>query len=937
MRLLSLHARGIGLAFALCVALAAGALRAAAATPPPAHAASTCPWVGSALPIGERVAMVMRRMSLRDEITLVEGHGVTNSHIYYVPGIPHLCLPEINMENGPSGVGDLLAGVTQLPAGVSLAATWDPPLAERYGAVIGAEERAKGVNVVLGPTINIDRDPRWGRLFESFSEDPRLTAEIATAEIRGIQGKGVIAEVKHFAVYNQETFRNTPADDAIVGARALHEIYLPAFRAAIRRGEAGAVMCAYSTVNGEPSCQNSYLLTQVLRGRWDFAGFVTSDYQAVHATAAALDGTDQEQPFSAYFGASLLDAVQKNVIPRAALNTMVARILTELFRFGLVDHPLTGLLSALVTSRADARVARQVAEEGTVLLKNDDAVLPLAPSGTGTIAVIGPGALVSPGDAGGGSAYVAPTHPVSPLGGIEQAVNVGRPVVYAEGLPADADLAPIPESALSVPYRGTAPGGHYSATLTAPETGTYVLAFRNPCHCYAPATLRLDGHEVLSDPGTPPTATFSAAVKLTAGHAYGLTLTGATSELSWARPSDIAPYIAKAVHAAKQAAVAIVVVSDDTETEAADRPDLRLPSAQNELVDAVAAANPRTVVVIDAGAPIAMPWLDKVAAVLDAWYPGQANGTALAAILFGAADPGGHLPVTFPRTLASVPAAAPARFPGLDGKILYGEGLDVGYRWYDATATTPLFPFGFGLSYTKFAFSDLRVQPSEITGTEPVRVTARVSNVGKVAGSTVVQLYLGMPPAAGEPPRQLIGFERVELAPGASRDVTFMIRPRTTWWWHDHGWTQTAGTYRVYVGDSSALGDLELQGAFRMTRVLGERRVVVTAPRAMQPGVPGAVHVTLTPGGDETLDRVRLDLTAPSGWSVAPLGQSTQTTLAPGASVSASFRVVPPTWTFAEDVALHAEAKIGSGACSAPDTMCLGVHRDGAAIVRVQP
>ena len=890
-----------------------GLLQFAAAAPAvPRGGRPGCPWLGSKLPLAERVAMVMRRITPAEEITLVEGHGVDNPYVFYVPAIPRLCLPAIGMEDGPSGVGDKLTGVTELPAAVALAATWDRRLARRYGEVIGAEDRGKGVSVALAPTVNIDRDPRWGRLFESLSEDPYLTGEIAGAEIGGIQNQGVIDQVKHLDAYNQETNRNTPADDVIISQRVLHEIYLPAFRTAIRAAKAGSVMCAYSTVNGAPSCENRYLLTDVLRREWDFRGFVTSDYQAVHATAAALDGTDQQQPFSTYFGAPLLAAVQRGSVSRATLNTMVAPVLKELFRFGLIDHPRTVSISATVTTQADVRMASEVAEAGTVLLKNRDGVLPLAAHGAGAIAVIGPGASSFPAYAGGGSAYVIPARPISPLAGIRRAVGNGRKLVYAQGLPTDTSLKPIPASALSVPYGGTGLGGRYAAVLTAPETGTYVLAFRNPCHCYAASVLRLDGRELLSNPGTPPVSTFSASVQLAAGQRYRLTLTGATSGLVWAKPSDLAPYLATAVRAAKQAAVAVVVVADHTETEAADRPDLVLPSAQNELIEAVAAANPRTVVVIDAGAPVVMPWLDRVAAVLDPWYPGETNGAALAAILFGAVDPGGHLPVTFPQTLAQAPAAAPSRFPGVGGKVLYAEGLDVGYRWYDAKRIKPLFPFGFGLSYTHFTFDDLRVSPEEASGTVPVRVTARVANAGKVAGSDVVQLYLGMPQSTGEPPRKLVGFQRVTLAPGQSQSVAFVIRPRASWWWHRGGWDQTAGTYRVYVGDSSALDGLPLRGSFRMTNAVGERRVVVSAPATLRPGEAGTVKVVLTAGGDETLADVRLRLTAPEGWQVEPIGATTQSAVAPPASASASFRVTPPAWAFAENVTLYGSAQLGA-------------------------
>jgi beta-glucosidase len=903
------------LIFALAIGLAPLRFAAAAPTAPAATSsqeASNCPWLGSTLPIGQRVAMIMRRMSPADEIAIVEGQGSDKPYVFYMAGLPRLCVPAMGMEDGPSGVADRLTGVTQLPSGVALAATWDPGLAARYGAVIGAEQKAKGASVDLGPTINIDRDPRWGRSFESFSEDPYLTAVLATAEIDGIQSQGTMAQVKHFAVYNQETNRNTRADNAIVAERALHEIYLPAFHAAIRGANAASMMCGYATVNGTYSCQNSNLLTGVLRREWNFPGFVTSDYQAIHATAAAGAGTDMEQPFSTYFGAPLLARIKQGTIPRATLNTMVARILTEMFRFGLFDHPPTGSISAIATTPADVAVATAIAEAGTVLLKNDHHTLPLLPRGKGTIAVIGTAASASPTYAGGGSAYVIPSATTSPLAGIDDEVAGRRPIIYVQGLPTDDSLKPIPPRVLSAPYKGTRPAGTYTATLTAPQTGTYVLAFDNPCQCYLPSTLTLDGSEILSNPGTPPVSTYSVAVRLEAGHTYALKLRGETRDLAWATPTDLSPYIAKAVDAAKRATAAIVVVSDDTESEAADRPRLALPSAQNALIAAVAAANPRTIVVIDAGAPIAMPWLDHVAAVLDAWYPGQANGTALAAILFGASDPGGHLPITFPRDLGQIPTKAASRFPGVGGQVHYGEGLDVGYRWYDAMGHKPLFPFGFGLSYTRFVFRDLRVEPQRIEGVDPVVVTATVTNAGSVAGSDVVQLYLGMPFGTGEPPRKLVGFERIALAPGQSTDVRFVIPPRQTWWWHGGGWDQTPGSYRVYVGDSSALNGLPLRASFQMATAVGRRRVMITAPARLRPGESGTVTVTLTAGGDETLYGVRLRLVAPEGWTVEPAGPPPGETVPPTARLSARFRVRPPAGLIAQDAVLYATAPCGS-------------------------
>jgi len=790
---------------------------AAAASPSPA----SCPWLNQALPVRQRVAMLLGQLTLANKITVVEGQGTSEPYVFYMAAQPALCIPAMGLEDGPNGVGDGLTGVTQLPAGVSLAATFDPALAREYGTVVGAEERGKGAAVNLGPTVNIDRDPRWGRSFESFTEDPYLNAALAVGEIDGVQSQGEMSQVKHFAVYNQETNRNSPADDVIISNRALHEIYLPAFQQSVTKAKVASVMCSYSVINGNFACQNPDLENTTLRQRWGFPGFVTSDYGAIHDTSAATDGTDMEQPFNTYFGQALETQVQNGTVPVSVLNDMVSRILTEMFRFKLFNDPPTGTPATTVTTPAHQALSTQVAEAGTVLLKNSGGTLPLSAGHGGTIAVIGPSASASPTDGGGGSARVTSPFSVTPLQGLTAAAGAGTTVSYQQGLPTDTSLPAIPAAALSPAYGPTPFGGSYAGTLTAPETGTYVLALRNSCGCYTPTTLSVNGQQILVNPGTPPVSTYSASVQLQAGQTYAIQVSGDSASLTWGTPSALAPGISQAAAAAKSASTAVVVVSDDTETEAADRPGLNLPSAQNELISAVARANPHTVVVVDAGAPVAMPWLGQVAAVVDAWYPGESNGSALASVLYGQTDPSGHLPVTFPQSLSQVPASTPAQFPGVNGQVQYSEGVDVGYRWYDAKGLAPMFPFGYGLSYTRFSFSQLRATPSRASNnsTRPVRVTARVTNTGRVTGSDVVQLYLSDPAVSGEPPRQLKGFQKVTLRPGQSTTVTFTLDGHDLSYWNQsaNGWVVPTGAFGVYVGDSSALADLPLRGGFTVT------------------------------------------------------------------------------------------------------------------------
>ena len=893
-------------------------------------AAAHCPWLNTHLSVARRVAMVMSHMTLPDEITMVEGDGQAQNssvpYVFYMAAQPRLCIPAMGEEDGPVGVGDGLTGVTELPAAASLAATWDPALAKSYGAVVGAEEAGKGASVNLGPTINIARDPRWGRSFETYTEDPYLNSAMATSDIQGVQSKRVLDQVKHYDAYNQETNRNSALDDVIVSDRTLHEIYMPGFQAAIQRAHAASVMCAYSVINGGYSCQNPYIENTVLRDQWGFSGFVTSDYGAIHETKAAVDGTDEEQPFNSNFGQPLLQAVRDHTISRTVVNTMCDRILTEMFRFNLFSNPRTGSTSTPVTTPAHVAVSNRVAETGTTLLKDTGSVLPLATSNTGGIAVIGPAASADVAYTGGGSAYVLPSHTVSPLQGIRRAAGSGTTVSYTQALPVDTKLPAIPPADLTPAYAPTPFGGTYSGTLTAPQTGTYVLALTNPCGCYTPTYLKLDGKALLDVPSTPPVHTYSVAVRLQAGHHYHLLISGDSSQLLWGTPSHLAPGIAKAVAAAKSAATAVVVVSDNTETEAADRLSLNLPSAQDELIQAVAAANPHTVVVINAGAPVVMPWLSRVAGVVDAWYPGQTSGTALANVLFGKVNPGGHLPVIFPVSLSRMPTSSKAQFPGVNGKVHYSEGVDVGYRGYDAMGLRPLFPFGYGLSYTTFGYSNLRVTPTRTNGVSTVRVTATVTNTGSRTGTDVAQVYLGDPAAAGEPPRQLVGFSRVTLAPKQSTQVTFTVTPRGTWWWDQAagGWSQTAGPYQVYVGDSSALANLPLHGSFTMSATPGARQAVVTAPHTIKAGQPATVQVKLTASGNEVLHGVTFSLRAPQGWKVNPAGPTRFGTVAPDQAPVVRFTVQPPSWAPAESPVLYATVGLGGQA-----------QRQGGAMVTV--
>jgi beta-glucosidase len=755
--------------------LGAATLASVAGPAQPAAASVSCPWVGSSAPIPQRVSQLLARMTVAQKVTVLTGAS-GSSYVGYTPAIGALCIPAMNLEDGPAGAGDGMGSVTQLPAPVDVAATWDTSAERLYGQVIGAEQAAKGSSVDLGPTINIVRDPRWGRAFESIGEDPYLNGTLGAADIQGVQSTGVMAQVKHFAVYNQETNRNTASDDAVVSTRAEQEIYLPAFADSTQQGAASSVMCSYSTVNGTYACQNPYLLSTVLRQQFGFGGFVTSDWFATHATAASANaGLDQDMPGTdGEFGSALQSAVSSGAVTTATLNSMVTPVLTEMFAFGLFDEPPAGSPAQTATSSAHVADALQLAEEGTVLLKNSGGVLPLSSSDQ-KLAVIGADASSSPLTAGGGSAGVTSSGTVTPLQGITAAAPSGVTVSYNDG------------------------------------------------------------------------SSDSSAAALAAS-----------------------------------SSVAVVFVSND-ESEGSDLSSINLSSADNSLISAVAAANPHTIVVLNTGSAVTMPWLSSVAGVFEAWYPGQQDGPAIAALLFGQANPSGHLTVTFPTSLSQVPAAAAAQWPGTGGTVQYSEGIDVGYRWYNTQGLTPLFPFGYGLSYTSFSFSNLKITTLPKGGA--ATVSATVTNTGSRAGADVAQLYVTDPAAAGEPPRQLEGFARVNLQPGASQSVSFPLTQRNLSYWNSaaSAFATATGSYGISVGDSDT--NLPLTGTLAVTSAQLGQPVTITSPGS-QEGIAGtAVSVPVSAADSTSGESLSFTATGlPAGTSISGSGTITGTPSAAGTS-----------------------------------------------------
>ena len=546
------------------------------------------------------------------------------------------------MEDGPSGVGDGKGGVTAFPDGENAAATLDPTLIEQEGAAIGAEFAGKGVNVSLGPTTNLVRDPRWGRTYETYGEDPYLAGQITSAEVEGIQSQGVMAMVKHVAAYDQEQYPNGDNNET-VSQQALEELYLAPFQTAIQQSAPAAMMCSYAVVNNAASCENADLLQDGLYEQANYGGFVTSDWGAAgSAVGDANAGMAIAMPFSD--ASNITAALTAGTLSQATVNSLVSGILTQMFAFGNFDNPPTGSLSATVTSAAHQQTALQLGEEGTVLLKNNG-LLPLNPNPTTkeTIAVIGTDGGAAVELAGGGSGGVDSSNTVWPLTGIQDAVGPNVTVTYTAG----------------------------------------------------------------DDNGT----------------------------------TDIP----QAVAAAKAATDAIIYVNLP-EGEESDLTSLDLSSADETMIEDVAAANPHTIVVINSGGPVVMPWLGDVAGVFENWYGGGETGAATAALIFGNADPSGKLPVTFPASLSQVPAQTTAQWPGTVDRRGLQRGRGHRLPLVPVAEHHPAFPFGYGLSYTKFAFSNLSVGAFNADGN--ATVTAKITNTGSVAGADVAQLYVGDPAAS---------------------------------------------------------------------------------------------------------------------------------------------------------------------------------------------
>jgi beta-glucosidase len=814
---------------------------------------------------GDKLDRLIAQMTLDEKIAML--HGATDPERYgqagYLPGVPRLGVPPLRLTDGPAGVRTSQPA-TALPAPVALASTFSPVLARQYGQIIGRDGRARHQNVILAPMVNIVRVPQGGRNFETLGEDPFLAGRIVAAEVEGIQGEGLIATVKHFALNNQENQRQSVSADA--DEQTMHEIELPGFEAAARAG-AGAMMAAYNKVNGTYAAESVPLLTTILRGEWGFTGFVMSDWGATHSDVVGLTaGMEMEMPSGRNY-AALGEAVKSGKLAESVVNLAVRRILVAMDHAHLLD-PAAGQRPAGEIPEVTP-IARDIAIAGAVLLKNQGNVLPLSKDDLQSVVVIGPTAkalLVG----GGGSARVVPMRTDRPFDMLQRRAGAAAHLTYAVGY--DLDGAPVPASALTPEGRtgsqgllraqtaggsdtrvdagidfigaNALPAGSawtWRGTITAPATGDYVIKLhtaggRGSIAFDAPAGGAGGAGAGAAAPGGRgggrgggggllPTAeglsASSTPAHFDAGVARPITITataGATTpmqiRLAWLAPDSATTRIDEAARAARSARVAVVFAYDEGQ-EGRDRALITLPGTQDALIQAVVAANPRTVVVLNNGAPILMPWADRAAAILQMWYPGQEGGDATAALLVGDAAPGGKLPVTFPRRIEDAPTNPPERYPGVNGHGAYSEGIFVGYRWYDQQNIEPLFPFGHGLSYTTFTYSDLSAKPAG----DGFDVTFTIRNTGTREGIDVPQVYVGPPPSAPAPMalKKLVGFERVALQAGRTQQVTAHISARDLSYWSasDHRWVVAAGKRALVVGASSR--DIRLRSEITVT------------------------------------------------------------------------------------------------------------------------
>ena len=807
--------------------------------PLPGRAQEPAVYQDSRAPLEARVTDLFQRLTPDEKLSLLGGTG------FPTQPIPRLGLPAIGMidagQGARGGLPPTQGPATAFPAGVCMASTWDPGLIGRVARAIGEETRNKGPGsqVLLGPAVNIHRSPLGGRNGEYFSEDPFLAARMAVGYVRGMQSTGVGACIKHFVCNNEESDRFEV--NVVVGERALREIYFPAFEAGVKEGGVWMVMSSYNKVNGTHVSASRFLLTDVLKRGWGFDGLVTSDW-SIHGPVSVQAGNDLEMPDHKWTKLDRLHAaLADGSVTQAAVDDAVHRYLRTVIRVGLLDHP-PAPDPRMVNSPEHRQLAYEAATKGIVLLKNQDHFLPFDRHRLHSVAVVGEAARTLQFGALGSPA-VDPLHSTQLLDGIREKVGEGVTVRFATGravgepvsgpaltpagghpghgflaeyfpnenLAGEPGLVREEEEINIFDQPSPLPGSrreHYSARwtgkLTAPVSGQYTFTFAGD-----------DGYRLfiddkpLIDEWAHPNSSRSAQIDLEAGKSYDLRAEffqaggEVRAQLSWLLPGQ--GLYAGAVGAAKSSDVVILAASTEhMEGEGRDRPSMDLPGKQDNLIRAVLDANPHTLIVLNNGTPVTMTdWIARVPGVIEAWLPGQEGGGALADVIFGDVNPSGKLPDTLAFKRGDYPDAP--NFPGRDGTVNYAEGIYVGYRHFDKAGIEPLFPFGYGLSYTTFAYKNLRLSSSELADGS-VSVSVDLTNTGPRAGEETAQLYLhDTQPKIDRPIRELKGFAKVALQPGETKAVQFTVQPRDLAYFDvsGHQWKADPGDYEVEVGTSS--------------------------------------------------------------------------------------------------------------------------------------
>ena len=805
----------------------------------------------------EHIENKLGSMTLEEKIRLLAGADQWHSHT-----LERLDIPALKMSDGPNGVrgeGRDTHEVTSasFPVGTAMGATWNPELIGQVGKALAEETKSKGAHVLLGPTVNMHRAPLAGRNFECFSEDPHLTARICVAYINGLQAEGIAACVKHFVCNDQEFERFSIS--AEVNERALREIYLPPFQAAVKEANSWTIMSAYNLVNGVHASENDTLLLDILKNEWGFDGLVISDWYGTYSDNVPAGGLDLEMPGPArWMGEKILEAVQSGQIDETQIDDKIRRLIRTLVRTNAFTQPAPSVEQSL--DRPEHRqLIRKVGSEAIVLLKNKDKLLPIASGKIKKIALIGANAQ-KVSFQGGGSSQVNPHYVVSPLDAITARAGDDIQVDFALGCTVHKNTPPMGKDWLR--SKDGTPGwldvcyydnphlegepthqarirsselswfgekaehfdpNHFSARMDGdfqvPETGSYNFELGS----VGRARVLIDDDYLLdlwNVTNTEPDQRHqqSLNLKLEGGKPYSLRIEYASIpgprwrgvRLGCLPPLPEDP-IAEAVALAKEADITIVVagLTPEWESEGQDRINMDLPGEQNELIEQVAAANPNTVVVLNSGSPLHMPWVDKVKSVLQMWYLGQESGNAITDVLFGNTDPSGRLPTTFPKHIQDNPAFT--NFPGENGIVHYEEGIFIGYRYYDKKGIDPLFPFGHGLSYTTFSYDALSVERVD----DRIKIQLEVTNSGSRAGREVVQLYLqDLKSSLIRPSKELKAFVKITLEPGERQMVSLILKEADLAFYDDEkkSWVVEPGEFRVLIGRSA--GDIRLSGQF---------------------------------------------------------------------------------------------------------------------------